>query len=209
MIQAQLKLRITKKQEKELDRWLISLTRVWNWAIRKIELDGKDHVHYSKIKFQNLLANHGNKIGIPSHTIQGMLCNAWESWKRCYKKIAKKPNLKGLRNKLNSIPLPDKIKNPVDGKVSIPGMGKMRFHKQDIPEGTIKCGRIVKRASGWYLCLFIDATPKAIEPTGSSVIGIDPGFKTNLTMEKPFRKERGSRNLLKDWHRHKEEKTRS
>jgi len=181
MIQAQIKLRVTKKQEVILNDWLLSLTRVWNWAIRKIELDGKDSVYYTKIKFQNLLANHGKKIGIPSHTIQGMLVTAWESWKRCHKKIAKKPKLKGVRNKLNSIPFPDKIRSIKDGKVSVPGIGKLRFHRQDIPEGQIKCGRIIKRASGWYLALFINVSSKPIESTSNSVIGIDPGFKTCLT----------------------------
>jgi hypothetical protein len=31
----------------------------------------------------------------------------------------------------------------------------VRYHKQELPDGKIKYGRIVKRASGWYLCLFI------------------------------------------------------
>jgi putative transposase len=65
--------------------------------------------------------------------------------------------------------------------VAIPGLGKVRFHKQEIPEGKIKCGRMVQRASGWYLCLFIDAQPKAIERTSQGQIGIDPGFKSLLT----------------------------
>lgn len=181
MIQTQIKLRLTKKQEVTLDEWLLSLTRVWNWAIRKIELDGKDKVYHSKNDFQNLLANHGQKIEIPSHTIQGMLRLAWESWGRCYKKITKKPHLKGLRNKLNSIPFPDKLRRPQENKIRVPKIGKVRYHKQEIPEGTIKCGRIIKRASGWYLCLFIDAEPKPIEHKEDKVIGIDPGFKTNLT----------------------------
>jgi len=193
MIQTQLKLRLTKKQETILDEWLLSLTRVWNWAIRKIELDGQDKVYHSKNDFQNLLANHGQKIGIASHTVQGMLRVAWESWSRCYKKIAKKPNLKGLRNKLNSIPFPDKIRRPQENKIRVPKIGKIRYHRQDIPDGIIKCGRIVKRASGWYICLFIDADPEAIEHKNDKVIGIDPGFKTCLTtsngdkIEKPRR----------------------
>ena len=48
-------------------------------------------------------------------------------------------------------------------------------------DGKIKCGRIVKRASGWYLCLFIDAEPKAIQAKKNRIVGIDPGFKNNLT----------------------------
>ena len=51
----------------------------------------------------------------------------------------------------------------------------------ELPEGRIKCGRMVKRASGWYLCLFIEAEPKKIERIASGVIGIDPGFNNLLT----------------------------
>lgn len=157
------------------------LTGVWNWAIRKIENDAKDGIYYTPKDFQNLLANHGKQIGIPSHTVQGMLAMAYTAWKRCFKKIGGKPRLKGMRNKLNSIPFPDPIREPQSNHVKLPGIGTVRFHKQDIPEGKIKCGRIVKRASGWYLCLFIDAERKAIERKFQGVIGIDPGFEDLLT----------------------------
>ena len=50
-----------------------------------------------------------------------------------------------------------------------------------MPEGKVKCGRIVKRASGWYLCLFIDAQPKPIPAVANGAIGIDPGFHSLLT----------------------------
>ena len=48
MIQAQIKLRIKPKQEAILMSWLIMLKCVWNWAIRKIELDAKDGIYYKK-----------------------------------------------------------------------------------------------------------------------------------------------------------------
>lgn len=182
MIQAQLKLRPNRKQEAVLTEWLWNLTGVWNWAVRKIALDAKDKIYYSAKDFQNLLANHGEKMEIPSHTLQGILSQAHSAWTRCFKKIAKKPRLKGMRNKLNSIPFPDPIKPPKDKHIGIPGLGKLRFHKQDLPEGEIKCGRIVKRASGWYLCLFIATDREAIERVADGQLGIDPGFKSLLTM---------------------------
>lgn len=42
MIQCQLKLRMTKAQEKAADQWLYHLGAVYNFAIRKIELNAKD-----------------------------------------------------------------------------------------------------------------------------------------------------------------------
>ncbi|MBI5634748.1 MAG: transposase, partial [Nitrospirae bacterium] len=182
MIQRQLKLKLTKKQETTLTGWLNNLTGVWNFAIRKIELDAKDGIYYTPKGFQNLLADHGKKLEIPSHTIQGVLANAHLAWKRCFKKLGKKPRLKGLRNKLNSIPFPDPIKPQKDNRIGLPGLGKIRFHKQELPSATIKCGRIVRKASGWYLCLFIDAEPNPLKIVAEGQVGIDPGFKHLLTL---------------------------
>lgn len=182
MIQSQLKLKLSKSQERQLEEWLPILASVWNWAIRKIELDAKDGFYYSRKQFQNLLANHGPKIGIASHTLQGILLQAHTSWQRCFRKVARKPRLKGRRNKLNSIPFPDAIKPPKNNRIVLWGVGSLRFHKQELPSGKIKCGRIVKRASGWYLCLFIDAEPKAIPALGNGCVGIDPGFNSLLAL---------------------------
>lgn len=182
MIQRQLKLRLAKTQEQTLNGWLNHLTGVWNFAVRKIELDAKDGIYYTPKTFQNILADHGKKMGIPSHTIQGILSTVHLAWKRCFKKLGKKPHLKGQRNKLNSIPFPDPIHPPKKNRIGIPELGSIRFHSQPLPEGNIKCGRIVKRASGWYLCLFIDVEPHAILIIGNAQIGIDPGFKTLLTL---------------------------
>ena len=181
MIQTQIKLKLNSTQEKELERYLFHLYKVWNWAIRKIELDGKDSIYHRKYDLSPLLNGVSKKLDLPSRSIQGILEMAWTAWQRCYKKISKKPKLKGMRNKLSSIPFPDPIKYPTNNRIKLPKIGSVKFHKQDIPEGKIKCGRVVKRASGWYLCLFIDAMPKAIAQINNRVIGIDPGFKKNIT----------------------------
>jgi putative transposase len=182
MIQRQLKLRLNTAQAHQLDTWLWHLTGVWNWAIRKIEADAKDGIDYSQQAFHNLLADHGKKLGIPSHTLQGMLDTAHIAWQRCYKKLAKKPKLKGRRNRLTSIPFPDAFKQPEGTRIHVPGIGSVRFHKQALPGGRLKSGRLVKRASGWYLCLCIAAQPNGIPHAGDGKIGIDPGFLSLLTL---------------------------
>jgi putative transposase len=182
MIQRQLKLRLTLKQEAMLEGWLWNLTGVYNWAVRKIEQDAAGGVYYTAIGFQNLLAAHGERMGIPSHTLQGTLSVAYESWKRRFKKLGGKPKMKGLRNRMNSIPFPDPLRTPKKNRIAVPGLRSVKFHEQELPEGKIKCGRIVKRASGWYLCLFIDAEPNSIERKAGGVVGIDPGFKHLVTL---------------------------
>jgi transposase len=185
MIQRQLKLRLTKAQKSQLNDWLWHCTGVFNWAIRKIEQDASYGIYHRKQDFQNLLAGHSEKMGMPSHTMQAMLTQAFVAWDRCFKKLAKKPRLKGARNKLNSVPFPDPFKAPGQNRIHVPGLGKVRFHKQELPAGRIKCGRIIKRASGWYLALTIDADinmASGFKAADHRTIGIDPGFKDLLSL---------------------------
>lgn len=182
MIQRQLKLKLSKQQENKFLEWFYYLTGVWNWAIRKIELDAEDKIYHSKFDFKNILAGHHKKLGIPSHVIQSILEDAYTAWQRCFKKISKKPRLKGVRNKLNGITFPDPIKSPKNNKIKIPYLGEVKYFKQEIPEGKIKRARLVKKSSGYYLCLFIDAEPNKITIVDNQEVGIDPGFSTLLTL---------------------------
>ncbi|MEN9704000.1 MAG: hypothetical protein RLZZ209_1428, partial [Bacteroidota bacterium] len=96
MIQAQLKIRSNQALESKLDEWLWMLTGVWNWSVKKIENDAKDSIYYTPKDFNNILSEHGKKIGMPSHTVQGILAQAHAAWARCFKKTGGKPKLKGV-----------------------------------------------------------------------------------------------------------------
>lgn len=180
-VQYQLKLRLTKAQERELNTWLYHLTAVWNWAVRKIELNAKDKIYFHLNAFHNLLAGHSVRMGIPSHTMQGVLSAAHISWSRCFKGLSGRPRLKGKRRPMGSIPFPDPIRPPKGNRITVPGIRSVRFHIMALPEGRIRRGRICKRASGWYLCLTIEAQSNSIQRTAHGVIGIDPGFSNLLT----------------------------
>ncbi len=182
MIVRTLKLKLTKKQESMLNGWLWNLTGLYNFAVKKIDNDAKDKIYHSCFDLNTLIVNHSSRMGIPSTVMRGVLAQAYIAWQRCFKKISKKPRLKGRRNKLNSIPFPDPIRLPKDNRVSVPGIGRVRYHKQDLPVAKIKCGRIVKRASGWYLCLWLDCDHSFPVNKTNKAVGIDPGFKTLLTL---------------------------
>jgi len=182
MTVTELKLKLTKKQENTLADWLWILTGVYNFACRKIKLDAADHIYYSKFNFANILKGHGKIVGIPSHTIQGILRQSWDAWDKCFKKIRKgEPRLKSIRNRLRSIPFPDPIKESnvmADrNRVKLPSLDSIRFHKQDIPVGKVKNGRIVRKASGWYLQLTIDSVRTFDAKQTDSAVGIDTGLK--------------------------------
>lgn len=180
VIQCQIKLILTPRQERQLNHWLRHLTAIWNWSIKKIERDRQGGIYYSSLEFRNLLNGHGAKMSVAQDAICGTLWTAYIAWQRCFKKLARKPRLKGRRNRLNSIAFAHgtTIQNQ---RINIYRLGRIRFHKQRIPEGQISQMRIVKRASGWYACLFIKAEPDAIPRTAEGRVGIDPGFKSLLT----------------------------
>ncbi len=175
------KLKLTPKQERRLADWLWHMTDVWNWTVKRIEHDAANRIYESSWTLEKRLSGHGRKIGVPQEAIVGTVRTAHGAWARCFKRLARRPHLKGRRNKLNSISLPFTQAPIVAGKVLIPTIGRVRFHVQDVPAGRIGCARLVRRASGWYICLFIKAEPKAIA-CGDGVVGIDPGFSTLITL---------------------------
>ncbi len=182
MIVREVKLKLTKKQEAILYEWLWVLTGVYNWACRKIKQDAKDGFYYSQFDFMNILKGHYKKIGLPSQTVQAILNQSWDAWDKCFKKVRKgEPKLKSVRNKLRSIPFPAPIKEKHiqidDKKVQLPIIGKIRFHKNEIPLGKIKRSRILKKASGWYLQLTIESKHTFQIKNSDQKVGIDTGFK--------------------------------
>ena len=185
MISCELKLKLTKKQEETLNSWFPILQSVYNFAIKKVELNAKNKIYFSKSKFNNLLANHSTKLGIPSHTLQGTLMQAYNAWERCFGGLAQKPKLKSHSHKLNTIIFPDLIKvTRNNNTIKIYPLEHIKFFKQTIPEGKIKNGIVLKRVSGWYIRLAIENKPSIsktrAKPTNQ--VGIDTGFKNLLTL---------------------------
>jgi putative transposase len=172
---------LTVRQEKALEGWLWHLTGVYNWASRKIELDAEDGFYHSGYDLQYQLKGVSKKLDIPVVALRDAALTALDAWNRCFKKVSKKPKLKSRRNKLRSIGFPEVVKPPVKNRIKLPVIGSLKFYKQDLPKGKIKQARILKKASGWYLCLVIDAT-RQIKRKSSGTVGIDPGFKDLLTL---------------------------
>lgn len=183
MISCTIKLHPTARQARRLDRWLWHLTGVWNWTVRKIELDAVDRRYYTEYDVKALLNGHSRKVGIPAAVIQDAATGAHHAWKSFFTGLRRRPRLKGRRNKLNWIVFRDVSSLKVRGRriYFSARFGSFRFHKQDIPEGRVKRIRIVRRTSGWYGVLTIDAEPQHLQ-AGHGEVGIDPGFASLLTL---------------------------
>jgi putative transposase len=178
MIQRQLKLRLNQTQERTLEAWLWNLTGLWNWALSQVE-----HAPWrlSKYDLEARIAGHCQRLGIAQEVMKGTLFCAHDAWSRHRRGLAGRPRRKGQRRPLNSIPFPRPVH--VEGRrARLPILGFLRFSRQDLPAGAVKCGRIIRRASGWYLCLAIDADRAPIARVSSGAVGIDPGFKSLLIL---------------------------
>lgn len=181
MITRKLKLKLTPKQERTCDKWLFQSAGIYNWVIRKIEQDAQGGVYWSKFDLIKEVSGHSRKCKVPARIIHGTIARAHLAWDRCFKKLDKKPRLKSVRNRLSGLDIPGDVRR-AGNRISIPGLGKIPYHKDSIPEGKIKACRLLKKASGWHLAVCIDADPNRIDKRGNGVIGIDPGFSSLLTI---------------------------
>lgn len=175
-----LKLKLRPAQERMLGRWLWHLTGVYNWAIRKIQLDARDGIYRGAYDLEGLLVGHSARLGVPAKALRGTVRTAHNAWQRRFRRLSERPRLKGRRNRLSSI----QIEEPTDvanGRVLIAGLGRVRFHAQEIPEGPIKNYRLILRPSGWHVCLVIQTELVAVPQIGHWQIGIDAGFSSLLT----------------------------
>lgn len=177
MIQVQLKLRPTKAQERQFQHWLWHLTAVWNWAVKVIEREPR----LSRYELKQRLNGHSTRLGISAHALGGTADTAHLSWQRAFRGISRRPKLKGRRRPLSSIAFDHWRPIPKNRRIFVSGIGPVRFHAQAIPAGHIGSARIVRRSSGWYLCLFIKAEPLPIPQIANGEVGIDPGFSSLLT----------------------------
>lgn len=182
-----LKLRPTCAQAATFNRWLWHLTGVYNWAIRECERQHAAGRRITRYDLQKLLKGHGRKIGLSQWVLEGTVEIAHLAHERWLKGLARKPRLKGRRRPLSVIsyshgPEPTAYARFSNGRFALPVIGSVRFFRQDIPAGRIGCMRLVRRASGWHLCLFIQGQPKTIERVGYGQVGIDPGFARLLTL---------------------------
>ena len=181
MIQRQLKLKLSPKQIRQCEAWLFRATGIYNWVIRKMEQDAQDGKYWTAYGLMYEISGHSKKCDVPIRIIQGTIARAHQSWDRCYKKLGKKPHLKSVRNRMSGLDIPGDVYRAGE-RISVPRLGKIRYHKDTLPEGKIKACRLLKKASGWYLAICLDAEPNAIQRVASGHVGIDPGFSSLLTL---------------------------
>jgi len=182
IIQCQLKLKLRPAQERMLNRWLWHLTAVFNWAYKTVEHNANQGIYLSRYDLESRLAFHSGRMGIPARVLDGAARTAHDAWQRCFQRLARRPRMKGRRNRLNSILFRQVINRVECDRIFVSGFGMVRFHRQEIPAGRITGARLIRRSSGWYFSLFVEASPRSIPVLSSGEIGIDPGFVSLISL---------------------------
>jgi len=175
MLTRTLKLKFNKEQEKKAERYLLTLSSVYNWSLSKfLNSTNKEDKHWISLCDQT--KGHASKVGIDSQVFQQTMKISYSSFDRYRKRKSGKPKFKSSRNKLKSFVIPQRFS--INGnRLKLPDFGLVKYFNQELPSGKIKQVKIIKKASGWYACLIIDTINTFPTKETSERIGIDTGFK--------------------------------
>jgi len=150
MLQVQLNFDLVRRKNKSIDQWLYNLASVYTCRPQD-RAKRQGQIYFSKNDFQNLLAN--TERSWVYRATQFRACSAPSTMRGSV--ALRRPQatkLKGMRNKMSSIPSPIPSRHKRQPHYAS-GFGQCPLSQAGISEGKIKCGRLIKRASGWYLCL--------------------------------------------------------
>lgn len=179
----EVRLHPTPAQERALNRYMNRLTGFWNWAISRYRWH-LDNRTFSKYSIDYEIKGHAEKCGLPRAVMVGMARRAFEAWKKVLTKHGKRPHRKGCRNRLLSFDVPSGFAVYLDKRrIRIPGVKQVRFAGL-LPENLVKVRKltVTKRAKGWYCVCVCEIKEEPRFECGREQIGIDPGYKTWLTL---------------------------
>jgi len=161
----------------------------WNWALEQTQkaLDDKELLPSAIILHKRLVAevkkNNPWYYEVSKYTPQQALRNLEVSWKRCFKKLSKKPKFK-KKEQNDSFYLEGKIQ--IKGnKIKLPNLGWIKTHEV-LPEilkgesGTANV-TISERAGRWFISYKVNHKPEITDKT-LDCAGMDLGIKTLATL---------------------------
>lgn len=190
MLIREFKLKPTKKQQEIINRTLWQHISVYNTTLTKLFIALTTGKILSYFDLCYLFIGQGTKAGLNQQTMMRTTEVAQMAFMRWLKKDASgkrhgRPRRKSKRNPVRTLifDMSCRINPPKLRHIGIPGIGKVRCSKDDkFPAGKIKGGKLIKRASGFYFQFVIDSVSKFPVKENTPDIGIDPGFKTLLTL---------------------------
>ncbi|NEN94517.1 MAG: transposase [Moorea sp. SIO3I7] len=192
----QYRLRLTKKQETEVERWLDMLRHQYNYLLaerfswyeqNRCSINSCPLVcHLPELKNNPDYFSQQNSLPqlkkdrpwykvVQSQVLQNCVKRVDLAFKRFLKgdsngKRSGKPRFKG-KNRYKSFTFPSLSKNPINGNIlTLPKFGKVRMiYHRPIPEGfKVKTATITRKADGYYVTLSIqDDTVPEIVPVDS------------------------------------------
>jgi putative transposase len=245
MLTREVKLRVNKKLDMDLQSHLWHLTGVYNWALKQIENELKDcesrpdhigclteeqtenlkslyktknrvrlkplGIETDEHSLYNRVSGNAKKMDcvVSNEAVLSMIYQARNAWDRCLSGLAKRPGLKGNRNRLGGFSFYGDCKVDIlNGRIKLPKLGWVKFKQFDI--GSHLHGKkisafvtVKRRADGWYALFRVDAEHQQVTLATNESVGIDPGMKAvvtlsnGITVEKSKRREQSSAQMAR------------
>ena len=188
------KLKLTQPQIEKVEYILNGLRGVYNLYIEKIEEVYKVFGNFLSAYEFNGIMNHELRLKypwiheLPAKARIGCLLTVEKAYKMFFKGKAKRPRFKSKRrNPIKSFCfVKNGIREVSDGVIWIPILHEVKICEKDYfnPYDEITSGRIVKKADGYYMSLWIKRkNPKVLKNVArTNPIGIDLGIRTYATI---------------------------
>jgi hypothetical protein len=128
VISRRLKVKPTKALEAKLNGQLFQYAGLYNWAVRKLWADVHGGIFYSRYDLYALVNGHAAKCGLNLETMRRILDRAMNAHRTRHSRRFP-ARLKSKRNRLNSIPLPQRVGWVDRTHIQVPGIGAVLAHE--------------------------------------------------------------------------------
>lgn len=184
MLTREVKLYPTTYQKDKIETMMKQLVSVYNFSLIKVEIQLHKSGFINEYEIITNFNGHGKKSGLPQDSIAESVKEACRAYRRYIlpskdRKTLGEPKKKSGRNYLKTIVYGQgsRLLQPKGGRVNIPLLGSVRCSKNVIPPGKVRGGRLVKKASGFYLQFVGDFITNKTVTLSKKIVGIDFGFK--------------------------------
>ena len=186
------KLKLNKTQSQRLEQWLGVTRLIYNMALNvRIEAYRKLGKTVNRFDLQKELPEIKKEFEwVKDANAQSLQCvlkrldEAYQSFFRGggFPRFAKKGKWKSIEFPQNVAVQPGCRAN---GKIWLPKIGLVNYHKSRDLDGIIKTTKVVKEIDGWYICLSCERGRPAVEPhhlhPGDNQVGCDVGVAQFIT----------------------------
>lgn len=184
------RIRPTPEQEQQLRQWAGCRRLVWNYFLARRQdtyrETGKTLSLAAMCRELTLLKRHPDFVFLcecDSQALQQVLRDLHAAYLHFFEKRARFPKRKSRKKTANAFRIPQRVKPPEGGLVSLPKVGAVRILLHRPLEGVVKSATVKQEPSGKWTITFVthfEAPAVATSPPQSPV-GLDAGLESFVT----------------------------